>query len=178
MKKRWKLFWTGVVVLTLLVLCMPPSGSEFEPPRVLRPLFDLLPHSTIYAQCGRDIEFIFFVHDSATGEPIPGAEFAIWIAVHGESDRSKTPIKLVTDETGRAKLLRKDADCEDVIRTFRRTVTLFNASWCDFDLKAEGYQPIEYGNLHYDSYPHDDKGYSRQEHLQRVEYTIPLVKKN
>jgi hypothetical protein len=178
MKRRWKLFLAGVAFLPLLVLFLPQGASDWEPPRVLRPLFDLLPQQTIYALCGRDIEFIFFVHDAATGEPIPGAEFAIWIADHRESDRSKSQIKLVTDETGRAKLLRKNADCEDVIRTFHKTVTLFNATWCEFDLRAEDYQPIEYGNMHYGSYPHSDRGYSGQEHLQRVEYKIPLVRKN
>jgi hypothetical protein len=176
MKRRWKLFLAGIAVLVLLVFFLPQGVADWEPPRVLRPLFDQLPHNKIYEICGRDIEFIFFVHDAATGEPISGAEFTIRDVDPNKSDRNDPPIHLVTDETGRAKLLRKDSLCEDVHRMFHKTVTLFFTAWCDFDLKAGGYEPIDNNNL--GLYAHVDKGYSRQEKIHRVEYRIPLVKKD
>jgi hypothetical protein len=173
MKRRWKLFLAGIAILAVLALFLPQGGSNWEPPRVLRPLFDLLPHQTIYALGNRDVEFTLFVYDVASGQPIPGAEFTIWTR---EQLQGEPAIKLVTDDTGRAKVLRKDVTCEDIIRSFHKTVTHINAHWCTFDLQAEGYQPIEHGGLA--DYPYDDKGWSRQEHLHRAEYKISLVKKN
>jgi hypothetical protein len=167
----------GTFFLILLAIVLSNRHRNSDPPRLLRPLFDFLPHETIYALCMRDIEFVFFVHDAVTGEPVAGAELTIRDEKDA-GDGKKIETKLITDESGRVRLLRENSDCEEVIRTFRKTVTLFNSGWCDFDVQAENYQPIKNANLLFGSFAHEDKGYSQQEHIHRVEYKIPVTKKN
>jgi hypothetical protein len=174
-KRRWKLLLAGVALLVLLVIFLSPGGPELEPPRVLRLLFDLLPHNTTYAYFDVDLECTLFIHDAATGEPITGAEFTVWTPKHTGDDGGE-PTIMVADKTGRAKIARMKVSCEEVVRSFRKSVIRLDANRCEFSLRAEGYQAIEHVSLH--GYPYLDKGYSRKEELHRAEYKIPLWKQN
>lgn len=131
------------------------------------------PRPTIYALCGRDIEFNFVLLDGITGKPIPGAVLNLLVEDHKKKQEDWEKIRLDTDHDGRAKILRKDSMCEDVIRTNRKTVTLIDRGWCMIYIQAPGYAPLEY--LYLDNWPCKDLGYISAEKLQRVEIKIELV---
>jgi hypothetical protein len=123
--------------------------------------------------CGRNVEFVFRVTDAASKEPIPGAI----ISVRSEEFKDGRPVpefKLVTDAEGRARILREDQMVEDVIRPFRKTVSLIPTAWCGFSIEAKGYRPVKdqwLAKLRY-----EDQGYSQEDGFQRVEFSIRMEK--
>jgi hypothetical protein len=124
---------------------------------------------TTYALGSRNVEFIFLVTDSQTEEPIPGATIRIRTEEH---DASSKKFKLVTNDDGRARMLREDEQVEDVIRTFRKTVSLVNTTWCVFSISAKSYRPLE--NQWLAERRYEDLGFFSDERVQRIEFRIPL----
>ncbi len=88
----------------------------------------------LYSECNRDVEFIFFVVDSRTGEPISGA----MINAETEWPETNEKFKLVTNENGRARIRRDQERGVDIERPFRKTITRVNRPWCVFSVEAKG----------------------------------------
>ncbi len=128
-----------------------------------------------YALCGRNIEFIFLVTDEQTGEPVTGAQIDIRIEDFDDKGPLVGAKKLTTDNSGMAKMLRENQMCEDVIRPFRKTITLVNRTWCVFSIGADGYRSIE--NAWLAEFRYKDKGFFPEEGCQRVEFKFALQKK-
>jgi hypothetical protein len=139
-------------------------------------VYFLAPSSITYALCIRDIEFNFLVNDADTGDPIPNATVKIRIDTCSKiRDERWQRLELVTDATGRAKLLRKDASCEDVIRPLRKTVTLVDRTWCVFSIDAPAHKSTKEAWLA--DVPYEDFGYFKGEALQRIEFRLKLQSK-
>ena len=129
----------------------------------------------VYALCTRDIEYSFVIVDHHTRTPIVGAAVTII------SEDTATPSKIATtvyvsDAEGNVKVLRKQEMCEDVIRPFRKTVTLINRTWGSIKVEHGGYQTVDEITFH--ELKLTDHGYFEAEKLQRVSFVIPLAKIN
>ena len=131
-----------------------------------------MPYSqTNYTLAIRNLEMVFVVADAETGEPIPNAS----IDLMAENGLEQQVIKLLTDNEGRARFVHENNMCEDVIRPFRRTVTLIDLHWASVNVSAKGYRPVEHVWLNTTKY--ENKGYSSKSHCQRVEINVPLQKR-
>jgi len=130
----------------------------------------------LYALCLTNIEHQFSVYDSATDAPISGALLTVHLYDHFGGTPNDTSVQLVTNDEGRANLLRKDCTYEEVSAPFRKTVVIIFMRWGEIDVEASGHQslcgvcPADLSRV--------DKGFFRQEHVHRVEYKIPLVRQN
>ncbi len=187
MKRKWCLLAAAgcfPALVVVLLACRTDDDELPDPGPLARPIRAardwVFGNRATYALCSRDIEFTLLAVDGQTGEAVPRAAITVRICPEwADKPHVVGNVKLVTDESGRAPLLLKKQMCEDVIRPFRKTVTLVNWSLshnhCQFDLDAEGYQPLRSAWL--GDYRYQDKGYSRSEHFQRVEYKIPLTRK-
>jgi hypothetical protein len=135
-------------------------------------LYVFLWNQTIFALVGRDLEMNFVVHDAETDEPIPNAAIDLIAEERKENGKETRVIKLVTDDDGRARFVHENNSCEDVIRPFRRTVTLIDLTWAVVNVSAKGYRPIEKMWLHFSKYK--NLGYISKDRVQRVEFDIAL----
>lgn len=130
---------------------------------------------TIYALGNRNLELVFLVTDSETGEPISNASIDMQEEEHFDKKEQQRIIKLVTDANGRTKFVHENNSCEDVIRPFRRTVTSIDLTWAVADVSATGYNPVEKLWLHTAKY--ENKGYLTKDRIQRIEFSVPLGKR-
>ncbi len=149
------------------------------PPLMLLVQFILSIPST-YAVCFRDFEIEFVVIDNRTKAPIPGAtiDWRVERELMEQEKQSGRPTQahLVTNEAGQATLKLKDLDCEDVIREFRKTITLFVLPHT-VDVSADGYWPMENESLIWsDRVSREDLGYFSERAVQRVRVKLPLRK--
>jgi hypothetical protein len=145
----------GLIVVVVVILLIP-----------------FLPFLTIYALAHRNLEIVFVVTDTATEQPIPKASIVLTVEDYKSQADNQRVINLVTDKDGRARFIREDNSCEDVIRPLRKTITLIDLTWGSISATAEGYKPIANMDL-YSAKP-QDFGFSTQDHFQRVELHIPL----
>jgi hypothetical protein len=112
---------------------------------------------------------VFIISDAVTGDPIPDAAVELW---DSKDDPRHDEFKMVTGADGIAKFYRENISCEEVERLFRKAVPLFDLSWASVNVAAKGYDPVNQMWLHKGKY--EDKGYSAQGHLHRLEFKIPL----
>ena len=150
---------TGLVVAGIaLILC----------------LICLIPYSQkIYALGSQNLEMVFVVTDAETGEPIPNASIDLLMEA-GAWNKEVGVVHLVTDDKGTVRHVHENNSCEDVIRPFRKTVTLIDLTWASVNVSATGYSPVEQMWLHTAKY--EDKGIYSEGRFQRVEFTVPLHK--
>lgn len=138
-------------------------------------LLCLMPYSqTIYALTSRNLEMVFVVTDAETGEPIPNASIDLLMEA-GAWNKEVGVVHLVTDDKGRVRQVHENNSCEDIIRPFRKTVTLIDLCWASVNVSAEGYQPVE--GLWLPDFKYDDKGYFREGNYQRIEFNLRLHKR-
>jgi hypothetical protein len=128
----------------------------------------------VYALASRNLELVFVVTDAETGEPIPNASIDLLMEA-GAWNEEVGVVHLVTDDKGRVRHVHENNSCEDVIRPFRKTVTLIDLTWASVDVSSKGYEPGEQIWLHTAKY--DDKGYFSEGRFQRVEFNVPLHKR-
>jgi hypothetical protein len=126
---------------------------------------------TTYALASRDLEIVFHVTDAESGEPIPHASIEL-IAEGQEEGLEQGITHLVTDDQGKASFVREGNSCEDVIRPFRKTVTLIDLTWASATISATAYSPVQGMWLHTAKY--ENKGYSSDRRCQQVEFSVPL----
>jgi hypothetical protein len=124
---------------------------------------------TVYALADRKLEMVFVVADAETGQPVPGARVEL---LDWTRDPEHDVCTSVTRTDGTATFYREKNSCEDVIRPFRKTVTLIDLTWASVNVSAKGYQPVEQMWLHGSKY--EDHGSSRQGNVQRITFNIPL----
>jgi hypothetical protein len=149
---------TVVGLLVLCALCVAPSMR------------------TVFALGSRNVEIVFIVYDGNTAEPIEGAEIDVRVERRFDEDDEITLIKRTTDEHGKATLFRKDNWVEEVIRPFRKTLTLYDFTWCSFSVNAVGFRKLENMWLHTAGFV--DRGYVAEGRFQRIELTIPMERLN
>ena len=113
-------------------------------------------NETIFALANRNLEMLFVVTNEESGEPIPNASIDLLMEA-GAWNKEVGVVHLVTDDKGRVRHVHENNSCEDVIRPFRKTVTLIDLTWASVNVSAEGYQPIEQLELH--DFKYDHKGY-------------------
>jgi hypothetical protein len=118
---------------------------------------------------------MFVVTDAETGEPIANASIALMAEEYQEKGLERQIIKLVTNSEGRAKFVRENNSCEDVLRPLRKTVTLIDLTWASVNVSAKGFSPVEQMWLHTSKY--ENKGLFSESRLQRVELKVPLHKR-
>jgi len=94
---------------------------------------------TTYALADRNLEMMFVVTDATTGEPIPNAEIELIAEEYKEKGIGQQVFKVVTDNEGRARFVHENNSCEDVIRPFRKTITLIDLTWAYVSVSAKGY---------------------------------------
>ena len=136
----------------------------------------LIPYcQTVYALASRDLEMVFVVTDAETGEPIPHASIDLLEEEYKGNGPEQRVIKLATDDEGMARFVHEDNSCEDIIRPFRKTVTLIDLTWASVNVSAEGYGSVEQMWLH--SAECDNKGHSSEDRCQRVEFKVLLSKR-
>src|SRR5262249_37509453 len=157
---KFRRIMIGLVVGIALLLCLICLSSYSQ---------------TIYALASRNLEMVFVVTDAETGEPIPNASIDLMAEKHKEKGLEQQVIKLMTDDEGRARFVHENNWCEDVIRPFRKTVTLIELTWASVNVSATGYSPVEQMWLHTAKY--DNKGYFSKVGVQRVEFNVPLNKR-
>jgi hypothetical protein len=136
----------------------------------------LTPYSqTIYALASRNLEMVFVVTDAETGELIPNASIDLMAEEYKENGLERQVIKLVTDNEGRARFVHENNSCEDVIRPFKKTVTLIDLTWASITVSGKGYSPVEQMWLHTAKYK--NKGYFSEGPFQQVEFNVSLHKR-
>ena len=138
-------------------------------------LFYLIgPSQTIFALANRNLEMLFVVSDAETDERIPNASIDL-VMEKGAWNKEVGVVHLVTDDKGTVRHVHENNSCEDVIRPFRKTVTLIDLTWAYVNVSATGYSPVEQMWLHTAKY--EDKGIYSEGRFQRVEFTVPLHKR-
>src|SRR5262249_61730678 len=130
-------------------------------------LLCLVHHSqTLHALAGRNLEMVFVDTVTETGKPIPNARIDL---MDWKREPELDVFNLVTGTHGTATFYRENNSCEDVIRPFRKTVTLIDLTWASVNVSAKGYHPVEQMWLHTSKY--ED---SREGNLHHLTFTIPL----
>jgi len=127
------------------------------------------PSQRLYALAHRNLEIVFVVTDTETGKPIPNARIDL---MDWKREPELDVFTLVAGTDGTATFYRENNSCEDVIRPFRKTVTLIDLTWASVNVSAKGYHPVEQLWLHTCKY--EDPGYSRQGNLHHLTFNIPL----
>ena len=161
MKMRDLLFWPTIFCVGLC-LCLIP---------ILWP-------QTMYACDGKQEGSTWnsLLQTQYTGEPIQGAKILLFEEKEdGLPPEQHVLSSLTSDNEGRARFVRENNSCEDVIRPFRRTTTLIDLTWASLDVTADGFNPMTRLFLHGANYK--DKGYFSKDHSQHVELTLPLQKR-
>jgi hypothetical protein len=128
----------------------------------------------MYALGSRNLEMLFVVTDAETGEPIANASIDL-LMEKGAWNEEVGVVHLVTDKEGRARNVHANTSCEDIIRPFRKTVTLIDLCWASVNVSAEGYQPVERLWLH--DFKYDHKGYFSEGNFQRIDFNLRLHKR-
>jgi hypothetical protein len=182
MKKHWKPVVAIIAAAAFLALVALRQGNRAGAngggwgDRMGRLVESLTPNlGRTYALCLTNVEHDFVVHDAVTAKPIADAALTVYVHDMFGGEPNDTTIHLVTDDEGRAKLLRKDSTYEEISAPFRRTVVIIFMNWGEFNVEASGYQPIQ--NVTPRDVNRVDKGYFRDEQVHRVEYRITLNKK-
>lgn len=158
-----KYFW---IIFTLLL------GASII---ILVHLYSSDPNRTIYAVGCRNLELILVVTDKDTGQPIPNASIEITAEGRQENYEPRLIAILITDKSGAAIFFREQNKCEDVIRSFRKTVTLIDLTWATVTIKAESYETVE--QLWLEEIRLEKNEWVSEWHLQRVELRLPLKKR-
>jgi hypothetical protein len=130
---------------------------------------------TTYALAFRNLELVFVVTDAATGEPIPNASIDLIAQEYKEEGLEQQVTKLVTDNQGRARFVRANNCCEDIIRPLRKVVTLINLTWASVNVSAKGYNSVE--QMWLETAKYEDQGYFSEGRFQRVEIAVRLHKR-
>jgi hypothetical protein len=131
-------------------------------------------NQTIYALANRNLEMLFVVTDAKSGASIPNASIDLLMEA-GAWNKDVGVVHLVTDKEGRASHVHANNSCEDIIRPFRKTLTLIDLCWASVNVTAEGYQPVERLWLH--DFKYDHKGYVSEGNSQRIELNLRLDKR-
>ena len=129
---------------------------------------------TIYALSYRNLDMLFVVSDAETGQPIRNA--SIDVMTHRCSPRREEKTHLATDDEGRARFLQEHNSCEDIVRPFRRTITLIDLTWATVDVSADGYCPIQQLWLHDAKY--EKKRYLSESNTHELEFPVQLRPRN
>jgi hypothetical protein len=127
---------------------------------------------TTYALGSLNLEMEFLVADAETGEPIPKASIVLMAEDYKKKGLEQPVINLFTDDRGRARVVHENVSCEDVIRPFRKTITLIDLTWASVNVSAKKYSPIEKMWLHTAKYANN--GYFSKGRFRRIEFTVPL----
>lgn len=127
--------------------------------------------STIYALGRMDLEIYVRVVDDATQQPIRGARVALR-PENWQLDKDVDFSPAATDNAGMVRFFRPRNSCEDIIRPFHRTVTLFDLTWAILSVSADDYRPVEELWLQKARFVHKARGSEGRPH--QIEFTIPL----
>jgi hypothetical protein len=128
---------------------------------------------TTYALGSRDVELEFLILDAETGKPIPGAMVVMQIEDDdGKGNRIKW-LRIPADNEGKARLVREQVSCEDIIRPFRGTKTLFDFTHYSYSISAPGYEPLADTDLH--TTPFESQGYVDEGRFERLQFKITLA---
>ena len=121
----------------------------------------------------RDAVRVIFSGDYATFTETDTTD----ICILGRDITNLFPLKaaLNTNKDDKAMYVRDSNKFEEVIRPFRKTVTLIDLTWAILDLNADGYDPIQKMWLHDAKY--ENKGYSRSIERLQVQFNIPVRKR-
>ena len=85
-------------------------------------------NETIFALSNRNLEMLFVVTNEESGEPIPNASIDLLMEA-GAWNKEVGIVHLVTNDEGKVRHVHKNNSCEDVVRPFRKTVTLIDITW-------------------------------------------------
>src|SRR5262249_26023102 len=125
---------------------------------ILLRLFFPVHNETICLLTSKNLKMEFVVTDAATGKSLKNAYLELTTSGYRDGKYGERIIqKVETDDEGKATCSREDNSCEDIIRTYRPTVTHFDLTWASVNVTARGYRPIKQMWLHTAKYV--DKGY-------------------
>jgi hypothetical protein len=128
----------------------------------------------ILALSSRNLEMVFLVTDSYTGEPIPRAALHLQDVEDRGDGSEPVVVKLVTDERGMAVFHRPDNWCDELIRPFRKTIIRHDLTWASVRVTAKGYRKVDHLYLH--TFRYEDKGSPGEGQPHRLEFPIALSK--
>ncbi len=130
----------------------------------------------IYALASRTVEFRFVIIDDESRKPIPAAIIEIWEVPVGQERKKVTHV--VTGQCGIARYVRENMMVEDVtginpgkklegVRRHPRGIgTFVDRYWCNLDITAKGFIPMQHVWL--SDYEYEDQGFIKEGNYHRT----------